>query len=206
MPANGSDFPLDRACGYQDVNEIKNSHRAAIAPTAPEKGLLWEDTGHNLLKVWDAGWNIIQATAGQAKDGMITPWAGGYFADAVNGGYVYVKGTANTIAGANAYLNPLGWYVCDGTEPNQVTSDIWTVAGRYLPNLTDNRFIQGDTLAGTIAGASANNHTHDCNPVSTTSGAESATTEVNYAAATPARAIGHTHDCDIDNKTSSIAR
>lgn len=205
MPANGSDFARDDVCGFQDVNEIKNSYRSATPPTTPVRGLLWEDTGGPTFKVYDGGWSAITATAGQALDGMIIPWVGGYFGAADNTAYTYVKGSANTIAGANSYLNPLGWWVCDGTVPNEGTSGIWNAAGRYLPNLTDNRFVQGSTLTGAIGGVNTNSHTHDCDPSSTTSGGVSAAVEVNYQVGAPAQATGHTHDCDLDNTASGVA-
>ena len=114
-------------------------------------------------------------------------------------------GASNSVAGANVYLNPLGWYVCDGTAPSIAASAIWNTVGRYLPNLTDDRFIQGSTTAGSTGGESANSHTHDCDPSSMISESDSATTEVNYQAATPARALSHTHEVDIDSKTSAVA-
>ena len=42
--------------------------------------------------------------------------------------------------------------MCDGSELNLPSSPIFNGAGRYLPNLTDDRFIQGDTAIGSTGG------------------------------------------------------
>jgi len=207
MPADGSDFSQDDACGYADINEIKNSYRGAAAPGSPATGCLFEDTGGPTLKVWNGvAWAAVVANGGNAKDGMIVPFCPGYFGDGGNGSYQYVLGSANTVAGANAYLNPLGWYVCDGAVPNEGDSAIWDQAGRYLPNLTDDRFIMGDTVAGGTGGSNTNSHTHDVDCPNTESGGPSATVEVNYDGGATAKANDtHTHDVDVDSKTSSAA-
>ena len=90
--------------------------------------------------------------------GTISPWMGGYFSGASNSGFTDVLG--NTVALANARLNPSNWYVCDGTALNMAGSPIFNGAGRYLPNLTDNRFIQGGLTCGGIGGSSTMAHTH----------------------------------------------
>ena len=90
--------------------------------------------------------------------GSIIPWIGGYFANGANGGYARVLGSANTIAGANGYLNAKGWYVCNGAVLNDADSPIFNGAGRYLPNLSDDRFIMGDNVAGGSGDFGA--HTH----------------------------------------------
>jgi len=87
-------------------------------------------------------------------------WVGCYFGDGGNGSYTRVLGSANTVAGANAYLNALNWYVCDGAAVNVSGSPIFDGAGRYLPNLTDDRFIMGDTVVGGLGGENTNSHTH----------------------------------------------
>lgn len=93
--------------------------------------------------------------------GMLVAWNPGYYTDAVNGGFALALGSANDVAGANAYLNPRGWHVCDGAALNDPDSPIWNAAGRHLPNLTDERFIQGSTSAGGIGGSNSMlNHSH----------------------------------------------
>lgn len=91
--------------------------------------------------------------------GGIIPWTGGYFANSSNGTFTNVLG--NTIATANTYLNPLGLYVCDGTAINDSSSPIFNGASRFLPNLTDNRFLMGATTSGSVGGANTlTAHTH----------------------------------------------
>jgi|GEM_PF-5188122 len=92
--------------------------------------------------------------------GLIIAWLGGYFTDGSNGGYTRVLGTDNTVAAVNALLNGDGWYVCDGAALNLEGSPIFDGADRYLPNLTDDRFIMGDTLGGAPGGNNAMAHTH----------------------------------------------
>lgn len=79
--------------------------------------------------------------------GMITAWNPGYFTDGVNGGFVAVL-SANDVSSANSYLNPKGWYVCDGALLDLPNSPIFNGANRYLPNLTDARFLMGSAGAG----------------------------------------------------------
>ena len=93
-------------------------------------------------------------------EGMIAPFMAGYFTDGSNGSYTRVLGTANTIAAVNTLMNPRGWYVCDGAALNLPASTIFNGAGRYLPNLTDDRFLMGDTTCGGIGGANSSAHTH----------------------------------------------
>ncbi len=90
--------------------------------------------------------------------GMITPFIGGYFTDGQNGGFVAPIGNAVSII--NAYLNPYGWHVCDGTALNDSSSPIFNGAGRYLPNLTDSRFLMGSSTGGVVGGNNSLDHTH----------------------------------------------
>jgi len=87
--------------------------------------------------------------------GTIIPWIGGYFGNGSNGSYTRVLGTANTIAAVNTLQNPNGWYVCDGTELNLASSPIFNGATRFLPNLSDSRFLLGYTSCGTQGGANS---------------------------------------------------
>lgn len=102
----------------------------------------------------------VDAGGGGVPEGTIIAWIGGYFTDSSNGGYTRVLGTDNTVAAVNALLNGDGWYVCDGAALNNANSTIFNGANRYLPNLTDDRFIMGDTLAGGTGGSSTMAHTH----------------------------------------------
>jgi len=93
--------------------------------------------------------------------GMIVAWNPGYYSNTVNGGFSLTLGAGNNVAAANAYLNPKGWYVCDGAALNLAGSLIFNGAGRNLPNLTDNRFLKGAAGVGTSGGSNIMaNHTH----------------------------------------------
>jgi len=82
--------------------------------------------------------------------GTIAAWNGGVFSSGNNEGFVDVLG--NTVDDANAYLNPQGWYVCDGSELNLPGSAKYDGAGRYLPNLTDEIFLMGHVEVGLVGG------------------------------------------------------
>jgi len=95
---------------------------------------------------------------GQVPVGTIVAWNPGYFTNSSNSGYNFVLPAANTIAAANTYLNPMGWYVCNGAAVNVANSLIFNAASRYLPYLTDQRFLMGFTSVG--SSGSSNTHTH----------------------------------------------
>ena len=126
---------------------------------------------------------VSAATAATAKTpvGSIIAFIGGYFGSGSNGAFTNVIGNdASTI---NTLLNSSGWYVCDGSALNLAGSSIFNGASRYLPNLTDDRFLMGDTAGGAIGGDSAmahthsmQGHTHTTDIVAFTSGATTITT------------------------------
>ena len=97
---------------------------------------------------------------GFAPVGSIVAYVPGYFTNGSNGGFTYQMVSANTVAAVNALLNSSGWYVCDGAALNDADSGIFNGASRYLPNLTDDRFLMGDTVAGGIGGANSNDISH----------------------------------------------
>jgi hypothetical protein len=94
--------------------------------------------------------------------GSIIAYSPGYFTNGSNAGFTYQMVSANTVAAVNTLLNPKGYYVCNGAALNDSASGIFNGANRYLPNLTDDRFLMGDTAAGTAAGANSYDlsHTH----------------------------------------------
>lgn len=93
--------------------------------------------------------------------GVIVAWVGGYFGNSSNGSYTRTLGASNDVAGANAYLNPFGYYVCNGAALNDSGSPIFNGVNRYLPNITDARFLMGNTSVGTIGGSNTlTDHTH----------------------------------------------
>ena len=90
--------------------------------------------------------------------GVIMAYSPGYFTNGSNSGFTTGL-SANTIAAANTELNPT-WRVCDGSYLSDSSSMYFNGSGRYLPNLTDDRFIMGDTACGHIDGRSSMAHTH----------------------------------------------
>jgi len=122
----------------------------------------YTDDGEKIVavKATEDGLEFVASIAGVVPVGIILAWLGGYFTSGANEGYTRVLGTANTIAAVNALLNDDGWYVCDGAALNLAGSPIFDGADRYLPLLTDDRFIMGDTLGGTPGGDNAMAHTH----------------------------------------------
>ena len=191
------------------LNNMKNNYAGTSAPDNPVEGCRWFDTGTNQLKIYRGA---VGATVGAAADpfppGTIMPWIGGYMGGGANTGYVRVLGDDDTIAGANSHLNLMGWWVCDGTVPSEASSDIWNAAGRYLPNLTDDRFIQGDTAinAEAAGGSSTRAHTHAVDFDNKTSGPSSnwyrSTTD---GAGTNVANHPHTHDWNLASVTSGAA-
>ena len=204
---NGTDFVRGDNFNYRHLNKLKNCWIGAAAPTDPQAGMLWYDTGTGYLNVYDgAAWQALGGEFGVVPEGTIIPWIGGHFGDGANGTYARKLGTANTAAGANAYLNALGWYVCNGAALNDPASTIYNGAGRYLPNLTDDRFLMGDTGAGGIGGSNTMAHTHALNIANFQIANNLATIAVDDSGAditspTPA----HNHDVDFDNLAASGA-
>ena len=210
MALDGSNLSPSSYGSRQLLNEVKNNFSSTIAPTAPVTGVLWYDETNQILKIYNGSeWQEAANTLGTAPVGAILAWCPGFFTDGSNGGYTNVLGAGNTVAQQNAYGNTAGWYICDGAAVNESISPIWNAAGRYLPNLTDDRFIQGDAAVlgeGASTGSNTMAHTHQVDPPATTSGAPSATTKVEYlAAAWYAATATHTHSLDIAEFTSDAA-
>lgn len=158
--STGADAVVDERLGYQKLNKLKNHYYGAVAPANPVAGVIWIDSDDGkVYRYYGAAWVEIASAAG-FPEGTIIAWVGGYFGDGSNGSYANVLAGANTVAATNALLNADGWYVCDGAALNLGTSTIFNGASRYLPNLTDDRFIMGDTVIATLGGDSAMAHTH----------------------------------------------
>ncbi len=206
MATTGADLANDERCGYQTVNAIKNSHAGAAAPGSPVAGVLFWDTSSSQLKVYNgAGWDVVESSSGIAIDGMIVAYNPGYYTNGSNGGFTVVGPSANTVAAINTYINSDGWYVCNGAAVNNASSLIWNAASRYLPNLTDSRFIMGDTAIGGTGGSNTQAHTHDIDFPDTTS-AESSPND-NYANISPSVVVAssHTHNFNIASFASGAA-
>lgn len=159
--AQGSDAILDQKLAYQAYNRLKNHFVKASDPGDLQDGMIWFDSAGQTWKgKRTAGLVDFLATPSIFPEGMIIPWIGGYFTDGANGGYTRVLGASNDPAGINALLNAQGWYVCNGAALNIPESTIYNGAGRYLPNLTDDRFLMGDNLIGVVGGSNSSAHTH----------------------------------------------
>lgn len=79
--------------------------------------------------------------------GTIVSYLPGYFGTNANGSYVAVS-----------LVLPDGWKICDGSLCLDSASLIFSSTGRYLPKLTDSRFIMGSTVIGSgITGGNTNN-------------------------------------------------
>lgn len=94
--------------------------------------------------------------------GTIVAYNPGWYGDGSNGSFTSVYTGVNSVAGANNIL-PRNWRVCDGSQLYEADSALYNaVSGRYLPNLTDDRFLMGDTAAANLGGNNATSiaHTH----------------------------------------------
>jgi hypothetical protein len=82
---------------------------------------------------------------GSVPVGSIIAWLHGYFGDGSNGSYTSVSMELSD-----------EWKECDGSALNDADSPIFNGAGRYLPNLTDDRFLMGD-VSGSAGGIGGDN-------------------------------------------------
>ncbi|MDR3089529.1 MAG: hypothetical protein LBU39_06905 [Desulfobulbaceae bacterium] len=96
--------------------------------------------------VADLGGDLQALSNLLAPPGVICAWLPGWFTSQAGG----FSGGPADIAAANALVNPRGWYVCNGAELLIEGHPWFGQPGRYLPNLSNSRF-----LAGTAAVASA---------------------------------------------------
>jgi hypothetical protein len=212
MAGDGSDYILSDWGGHDDINEAKNHFEGAGAPADPATGCLWYDSGNSKLKIWDgSAWTVIgSATGNLLPVGSIIQYIPGYFADGSNGVYTNVLPTADTIAAVNTLQNPGGWYVCDGAQLTLADSPIYNTADpildpRFLPNLTDDRFIMGDTAIGALGGSNTQAHTHAFDVAAKNTGAEDNTVTLTFAVAQDVAEFTHLHSCDPPSTTSGPA-
>lgn len=147
-------------------NNLQDSIEALEEKVGADSSAITTSHDYKLAEL-AAAMGLTQASLGAAQNalcpvGSIVAYVPGYFTNGSNAGFTYQMVSANTVAAVNALLNSSGWYVCDGAALNLPTSPIFNGASRYLPNLTDDRFFMGDTVAGGIGGANSNNiaHTH----------------------------------------------
>lgn len=136
---------------------------AAWQFTTMTEGMVIYNKDDNQIYFYNGGWNNISTLSPAASAvpiGTIVAWQGGYFTDGSNNGFTMVVAAGDTVAQVNTALNASGWYVCNGAAVNHASSTIWVGAGRYLPDITDNRFIQGDNTADAKGGDNTPSHTH----------------------------------------------
>ena len=202
---SAADLAQDDLVPVSLVNAIKNNW-VGYSGDSPPAGIRAWDPDNDEFSVYDAASFTTLETGTGTPEGSIVAWAGGYFTDGSNGGYTYVLGSANSVAGANSYLNSYHWYVCDGSELNDSGSTIFNGSGRYLPNLTDDRFLMGDTAAGSTGGANTMAHTHDFDISSFDSATYSgAMVQIAVGGTTDVNTDAHTHPVDPPNTTSAGA-
>jgi hypothetical protein len=130
------------------------------------------------------------STSNTVPIGSIIAYLPGSFTAIDNVGYVNIS-----------QVLPSNWKVCDGRVTGAVEnattfitdadSPIFNVAGRYLPNLTDSRFLMGYTSNGliTIGGITGGNQNGLNNNTVTLTNASEATTNIPQHLHT----INHTH-------------
>jgi len=139
---------------FDDALLLKELTTPATPATGYYKQYIKNDGAAYILN--DAGAETPIAGLPGTPVGSILPWMSGYFTSNANAGFTDVLTGGTSEALANAYLNPLGFYVCDGAAPNDPASPIWNAAGRYLPKLNDDRFLMGSTTAGQGATTGSN--------------------------------------------------
>ena len=102
--------------------------------------------------------------------GTIKAWIPASFSDANNGGFTLELGIAtNDVEGANAYLASTAYRVADGSIPNLALSPIWNDNVKCLPNLKDERFIQGSS-GGAGGSNTMGDHKHGKGTINITTG------------------------------------
>jgi len=194
--ADAIDFVLDDFFTYRDANNIKNNYSGSTAPSNPATGTRWWDSANSIFKIYNGvAWVEAAPVSDKFPVGSILAWCGGYFTNGSNGGYTGVIGSLEA-----------GWVYCDGSVVNVSASPIWNAAGRYVPDLTDSRFLMGAMAVGSTGGDNSMAHTHPVDPPITTSGAGSDNTGVDSGAVSVSdRVESHTHTLDITSFTSSAA-
>ena len=148
---NGSNITTGTIADARIANTIARLASPALTgtPTAPTAA-----SGTNTTQVATTAFVI----ANGVPVGCVIPFMGGYFTNGSNGGFTNVLG--NSVAAVNGAVSAAGYRVCDGAALNVTASPIFNGTGRYLPNLTDSRFLMGSTSAGGVGGGNTMAHTH----------------------------------------------
>jgi len=132
---------------YQSGTPSAHPDGTSLANDTYSNGRIWikSDDTHRTPYIYDGtnGWREM----GVVPIGAIVAWLPGNFTNSSNGGYTKV---------IDGSLLPANWKLCDGTSVNNLKSPIWAGASKFLPKLTDERFIQGNTEANAgVQGGSA---------------------------------------------------
>lgn len=144
MEQNQIQFRKDNTTNWESYNPILSSGEPGYNISRKE------------LKIGDGStaWNDLLYINENlmAPVGSIVARIDGYFDDSSNGNYT------------NKNLSlPDNWKVCNGDPCNDSNSLIFNGSGRYLPTLSDERFIMGDTEPGLSGGNNnMNDHKHSC--------------------------------------------
>lgn len=148
----------------QDLNEqleaIASLNSGDTAPSVTFPYMFWQNTLTDILYKRNSTNTVWEVFGGGVPIGAIIPYSPGFFTNGSNGGFTIAGPSANTIVAINTYVNPSGYYVCNGALCYDIDSPIFDGAGRYLPNWSDDRFIMGDTYAGHYGGESSSSHVH----------------------------------------------
>lgn len=114
-----------------------------------------------------SGPRILRVNFFVDEESFTDEWLGGLTMETVliancPGGFIgtsFQSAVVNSVAGMNDYLNNNhpSWQVCSGALYTNSKSSVYYTSNRYLPNLTDGRFVRGDTTVGGTGGST--NHT-----------------------------------------------
>jgi len=116
--------------------------------------------------------------------GSITPYLPGYFTSGANANFTEVSLTLED-----------NYKICDGSVLNDSDSPIFNGGGRYLPNLTEDRFLMGDSSYGVVGGYST----------ITLSTSNLPTHNHTYSGTTGNENANHTHGISFNTGTTNIS-
>ncbi len=159
---NGGRFVTKEKMKYENISKIYDGEVIKVPvgdstnrpPTPPEGSFRYNSTTKQF-----EGFNGSWVGVGGVPVGSVIPFMGGYFTNSSNRGFISVLG--NSASEINSLLNSSGFYVCDGSACNVTISPIFNGSGRFLPNISDDRFIMGSTNIGETGGDNEYVHNHN---------------------------------------------
>lgn len=187
---------------YSQLEKAQLENLASAPANAP-LGYVYFDTAADQMKVKTAAGFSTVVSKGLPPAGSIVAYIPGFFNDGSNNGHV--PSITNSIAAVNAEVNGDGWYVCDGSELNLPGSRFFDGSSRFLPNLTNSRFLMGSNASGvpggqnsvTLVTANLPGHTHT---IDHDHGTHTHTIDHNHGSVTTGV---HSHGVYRDNGSSS---